>query len=156
MSGRSTSTAPAPPARRRSASRWPRAGPPSIAIAISSAPFMPGAAHATATAGATWLRSRAPARRDGHARDRGIARPWHPPAPLGQRPRASPLPIHDCRRTGPIDVAAMGRTLTHEHFFTDLTVWGCAPGTAAEQDLERRDHARPPVRAPAPLLEQPE
>ena len=37
--------------------------------------------------------------------------------------------------TGPIDVDAMGPTLTHEHFFVDLMVWGCEPRTPEEEAL---------------------
>jgi phosphotriesterase-related protein len=37
--------------------------------------------------------------------------------------------------TGPIEVESMGPTLTHEHFFVDVSVWGCRPRTPAEQEL---------------------
>ena len=35
--------------------------------------------------------------------------------------------------TGPLDVQQLGRTLTHDHFFVDLTTWACLPRTPDEE-----------------------
>jgi phosphotriesterase-related protein len=37
--------------------------------------------------------------------------------------------------TGPLDVADIGRTLTHDHFFVDLTTWACLPRTPEEEEF---------------------
>ncbi len=37
--------------------------------------------------------------------------------------------------TGPLDVERLGRTLTHDHFFVDLTTWACLPRTPEEEEF---------------------